>query len=649
MTHEEEAQFSYRLFTAYRNDRQEWLEKRIKDAEFAMGQQWTEEESQDLKRNGQVDYVWNRIKPMLNYYESLLTSRIPEAQLIPTGDSDKELVPLISHIIKYILYISYWPLQFKRVMKSTTHKGLGWLWAYPDPFSSAGMGDLKVGYVNIQDVFVPKDASEIFFDDAEALILSRILPLVDAQRLYPSVKTPLERMAFSGRDDSEYEATLVGESEMGALGGPVRTETTGPQQASGVPEFKNVRILHRFTKERRKIWKVMNQWTGEILREEETEPVEEELSPDEMVAPFFETRIRIITSAGPQVYIGEEILPIEHWPLIPFVYEDTENPYPISAVTLLAGQQKLLNKFCSLILLNVQLSSALRWLLQEGSVDMADWQKNAALPGALLTYKQGYEKPQVVQISPVSGAMFAIAEDIKREISYESAAMPFHQGSSEKIPPTYSQSLMLREESVQRMGGMIQMVDMSIQRLYEVLLGLIPRVYNRYRLLSIIDFESGQPETMEINNPQRDQETGQILEILNDVTKFRARVMIRTGSSIEPSRIAYLNLFAQLSQQFPVFAKYMIKFMDFPGAKELARELDENAQLKQMVEAYGKNLEQMQEMLQSLEIEVRDRDRKVEIHKMRAALAPAIADYKAFLQTQQAIQRMKPQTEKGTV
>jgi len=110
-----------------------------------------------------------------------------------------------------------------------------------------------------------------------------------------------------------------------------------------------------------------------------------------------------------------------------------------------------------------------------------------------------------------------------------------------------------------------------------------------------------------------------------------------------------MNLFAQLSQQFPVFAKYMIKFMDFPGAKELARELDENAQLRQMVEAYGKNLEQMQEMLQSLEIEVRDRDRKVEIHKMRATLAPAIADYKAFLQTQQAIQKVKPKTTEETV
>lgn len=640
MTHQEEAQLSYRLFNTYRNDskRQEWLDERIRDYQFAMGQQWTGEESKELLSRGQVDYVWNHIHPFLRHYESLLTSRVPEAQLIPAGDVEKTLVSLMGDVLKYILQISYWPQQFRRAMKSMLHKGLGWIWVQVDPFSSGGMGDIRTVYLNVQDVYVPQNASDIFFDDAEALIISRVIPLSDAQKLYSKVRSDLERAAFTGLDDSEYKTVAYAEEG--------RTAPLGPQETGGVPEFKNVRVIHRFTKERRKVWQIWNELTGET-RIVEQEPRETDLEMGELFsAPYFETRVRMVTSAGPNVYIDEEYLPMEHWPLIPFIYEDTENPYPIGAVTLYKGMQKLLNKFCSVMLLHVQLSAALRVMAEKGSIDLEKWQSNFPLPGSINEYNPGHAPPTIVQITPIAGAMFQLAEDIKRELSYETASMPFHQGSSEQIAPTYSQTLLQHEESQRRMSPVIQQVDMSIQRMYEVMLQMVPYVYTDYRLLTIIDSESMEVRSFSINEEKRDQQTGEVLRVLNDVTKFKARVFVRTGSSIEPSRTAYLTLFSQLSRQFPIFAKYALQFLDVPFRNQMIHELDENQQLRQLVQQYGQQLQEFQQLVDSLEIAVRDRDRKVELQKLKAATTELLADFQMRLQTQAAI--AKTQTREVT-
>lgn len=614
MIDRQEAELSDKLFNTYRDSRQEWLDKRLAEYQFAMGQQWTREESDELAARGQVDYVWNRIYPYLRHYESLLTSRTPEAQLIPAGDVDKELVIVMNDVMKYILHISYWPQQFRRAVKSLLHKGVGWMWVHRDPFSSGGIGDIKVDYVNLQDVYVPEDASDIFYDNAESVILSRIIPLADAKALYPNATVGLERESFSGRDDTEHDTTMLGEKE--------RKEDYGPQDTAGSPEFKNVRIIHRFMKERKKVWRLLNELTKEEM-EVDKEPGEGELGREWFVAPYLKTNVRIITSAGKNVYIGKEVLPIEDWPLIPFIYEDAENPYPISAVTLHKGQQKLLNKFASLMLYNTQVSTGPKIIYTKGAIDKGVWAEEFALPSSINEVNPAYnvrDHLQVVQISPIPSAMFTMAEEIKRELSYETSSAPFHQGSSEGMPPTLGQTLTLQEESTKRMSPVIQQVDMSIQRMYEVMLQLIPNVYDSYRLLTIIDSDSLSPKSVEINAPQLDEKTGEVLEVLNDIRKFRARVVVRTGSSVEPPRAAYLALFSQLVQQFPMLARYMFQYMNLPNSQQIQDELDENAQLKQAIETYEKQMKELQQLIGQLAESVTDEKEKVKLQKIQSKL-----------------------------
>lgn len=646
MTHQKEAELSYRLFCTYRNSRQEWLDERIAEQQFAMGQMWTTEESKMLKDRGQVDYVWNRIYPYLRHYESLLTGRTPEAKLIPTGDVEKDLVLVMNDVMDYILHISYWPQQFRRTVKSLLTKGVGWMWIYADPFSSGGLGDVKVEYVNVQDVYVPEDSAGVLFSDAEAIILSRIIPLRDAKLLYPGYGSDMEREAFEGRDDTEHKKSMMGEKE--------RQDSFGPQETAGSPEFKNIRIIHRYTKERKKVWRLLNSMTGEEL-EFDKEPVVGSVLPEEGAygvewekAAYIVTHIKEVTSAGTNVYIGENVLPLEDWPLIPFLYDDPECPYPISAVTLHKGQQKLLNRFASLSLAGVQHSMGPKIIAKEGSIDKGTWQKEFSLPNSVNIIRGGYEPKdvQIVQISPIPAAMFNMMEEIKREISFETASSAMHQGSSEGIPPTLGQTQTLQEESTRRMSPVIQQVDISIQRMYEVMLQMIPVVYDNYRVLTIIDSDNLEPRRVEINAEQRDEETLEVVETLNDIRKFRARVMVRTGSSVEPSRVANLMLFSQLAQQFPDMAKYVFRYMDIPNARQLEREFDENAKLKQVVETYKDQMEELQQLLGQLQEAVTDEKEKVKLQKIQSKLDALYVRAEARIQIAEAQQKEQPKPEK---
>lgn len=634
----EEAQRSMTLFSTYKRERQEWLNDRIREQKFAYGEQWTDKEAAGLKARGQVDYVINRTWPHIKRLRSMLTSRTPEAQIVPAGESPPELISLLNQLLKYILKESYWGVQFRRVVNSMIMKSLGWVWVHVDPFASEGRGDIKATYLNITDVYVPPDASDIFFDDARAILISRVIPVKDAKDLYPDVsEKEWQRVQFPGNVEQTEHQTSDQVAEEG------RTEPIGKQPFAGADETMNVRIIHRFEKKRVKVTRIIDNVSGQ---DREVEGEVEKVEIHETKATFLKTQVRMVTSAGEDVYVQEEVLPIEHWPVIPFPFEEVENPYPPGAVTQFEGVQKLINKYFALILLNVQLAGSPKWMFEEGSIDESVWQENAALPGALLPYKRGTQPPTPIQGAAISQGMFALLQELKDEFSFETGTFEFHQGAQDrsKMPPTYSQTLAAQEQSVQRMGPMVANVDAGLQRMYEVILQMVPSVYSEFRLLPIIDEDSGVLQTIPINAPDEKSPESGLLDVLTDVTKFKAYVHVRTGSTVEPSRVAYLTLMQQMAAQNPIFMKYMVSFMDVPFRSQMMQEMDENAQLRQMADDYEGQVKQLQDFIDSLDRSLVEKDRKVELAQFRATLVKQAADHKIALAEIRAREKRATQT-----
>lgn len=640
MTKEEtqEARLSHKLLTTYKQDREQWLTDRIAEEKFAYGEQWTKKQAETLKSRGQVTNIFNRTLPHVKHQRSMLTSRTPEAQIISAGKSEPEIVSLLTQLLKYILYGSYWGVQYRRVINSMLMKSMGWIWVHEDPYSSEGRGDIKVEYVNIQDVYVPANSSGIFFDDAPSLILSRVVSLETAKQFYQDFgisSKDWDRVKISADQDTKYEGTDT-------YAAHERQEQIGPQSGTGVEEVENVRIIQRFVKEKKRVTRIVNSATNET-REIEGNVKDEDIDRlTEVASSFIRSQVRVITTAGEDLYITDEVLPIEHFPLIPFVYEDVENPYPLGAVTTTKDIQILINKFVALVLLNIQLQSAMRLLYEEGSIkdkDLDRW----ALPGAKIPFARGRTPPIVVQTTAISQGMFSMLEKLESEFSFETGTFEFHQGSQAGMPNTYSQTLAAQEQTVQRLSPIVANVDASIQRMYEVVLQLIPTVYSEYRMLPIVDEDSGMLSTFEVNRPESPQ--SEMLDILTDVTKFKAFVRVKTGSTIEPSRTAYLSLMMQMASQDPVFSKYAIELMDVPFRKQLIQEMDENAKLKQMAEEYEQQVKQLENFIDSLDRSIMEKDRKVELAEFRATLEIQARDHKAALVEMRARAQARQETQ----
>ena len=86
---------------------------------------------------------------------------------------------------------------------------------------------------------------------------------------------------------------------------------------------------------------------------------------------FYESRIRHTKIVG-DTLLSEQFLPetITEYPIVPFHFKWTGTPYPVSAVAPLIGKQRELNKSHQIMVHNASLGSSLRWMHEEGSIDM---------------------------------------------------------------------------------------------------------------------------------------------------------------------------------------------------------------------------------------------------------------------------------------
>ena len=71
--------------------------------------------------------------------------------------------------------------------------------------------------------------------------------------------------------------------------------------------------------------------------------------------PFFKTQIKVTASAG-DMFLYEQILPIEDYPIVPIPYQHTNTPYAVSAVIPMIGKQREINKSHQIMLHNANLA-----------------------------------------------------------------------------------------------------------------------------------------------------------------------------------------------------------------------------------------------------------------------------------------------------
>jgi hypothetical protein len=144
---------------------------------------------------------------------------------------------------------------------------------------------------------------------------------------------------------------------------------------------------------------------------------------------------------------------------------------------------------------------------------------------------------------------------------------------------------------------------MALQHSYEVLVDMIPRIYDTQRIIRIKKFDDKE-EMIEINKTVTDEQSGRIVKIY-DLSMGKYDVAVDIGASYTTQRQMASESMMELIQYAPQLAGTIMdliaKNLDWPGADEIAERLADKRpneqQMQQIIgEAVGKamNSEKMQ-------------------------------------------------------
>lgn len=177
----------------------------------------------------------------------------------------------------------------------------------------------------------------------------------------------------------------------------------------------------------------------------------------------------------------------------------------------------------------------------------------------------------------------------------------------------------------------------GIQRTWEILIDLIPEIYDTERSLRILGSD-GAEDYVKVNQVIQDPQTGQLVTV-HDLNVGRYDVTITTGPNFSTKRVEASEVYGQLSQQFPqlmtVAGDLVFKSLDLPYSEDIAERIKTllPPQIQQMLQ---KDKQQSPEVAQAM-LQVQQAMQLVEQQgKMVTAAAAELEQEKALGEKQQA-------------
>tara|TARA_R100001082_G_scaffold105361_1_gene77386 strand:+ start:845 stop:3106 length:2262 start_codon:yes stop_codon:yes gene_type:complete len=280
-----------------------------------------------------------------------------------------------------------------------------------------------------------------------------------------------------------------------------------------------------------------------MLKEEYDILMEDKQIADTIVdaIDFYEDRIRLTIVVGDKL-LYNQVLPIKDYPIIPFVYQYTGTPFPVSAVSPLVGKQQELNKAHQILIHNANLASNLRWMYEEGSVPEDEWEKYSSAPGALLKYRQGFTPPTPVQPLPLNQAFYGITQNARQDMEYVAGVYSSMQGDTGSGPETYRGLLQMDEYGTRRIKQWMQnVIEPALEHLGMIFKDWAQDTYLAHKVFRIVQPNNiNEEKVVEINVPIFN-DFGDSINKWNDYATAQFDVRIIGGSTLPLNRWALLE------------------------------------------------------------------------------------------------------------
>jgi hypothetical protein len=339
---------------------------------------------------------------------------------------------------------------------------------------------------------------------------------------------------------------------------------------------------------------------------------------------------------------GIEILEESTWagkyiPIVPvygqqLVVDDKRKKYGI--VRMAKDPQRMYNYWRTALTESVALAPKAKWLLAEGQDEGHENEWNLANIKAtpVLRYKQkdieGQPAPVPVRLQPeppaagIVEATSAINNDLQTVVGIFDPNMMAQGNQSGKA--IRGQQMQIDMSNFHYYDNLTR----SLKQTGRVILDLIPRIYDKERVMRIIGYDN-QPEMVTINQRAVDESGAE--KILNDVTVGEYDVYMDTGPGYQSKRQEAVESMIPLIQSnpelFQAAGDLIFRNMDFPGADVIADRLAAMNPLAQIDEKSDIPPQVQMQLMAS--------------QKMVADMQQQIAALTMNLQHQTDVQRMK--------
>jgi hypothetical protein len=198
----------------------------------------------------------------------------------------------------------------------------------------------------------------------------------------------------------------------------------------------------------------------------------------------------------------------------------------------------------------------------------------------------------------------------------------------------------------------------AIRHTGRVIIDLIPKVYSSERIVRVMG-EDGTATNKQVNKPYpaTDEKTGQPMQqpdgspvmAIHDLTAGKYDLTVTTGPSFttrrEEAAFQMTEMIRALPESAPILGKHLAKNLDWPGADEIAEELDAMSQGPQVPPEMQQAIEQGKEMIakQGEEIQSLKSDQSIEAAKLNQQIEGERA--KLELQRELGLQKLAMERE----
>ena len=318
---------------------------------------------------------------------------------------------------------------------------------------------------------------------------------------------------------------------------------------------------------------------------------------------FHAHRIQQTCVAGDKV-LYEEVLPenITDYPLVPFHFKWTGTPFPMSAVAPLIGKQREMNKSHQIMVHNASLGSSLRWMHEEGSIDMDYWEKYSSSPGALLPIRPGATPPTAVPPAPLSNAFFTIIQEGKSDMEYLAGIYSSMQGDTQQQHETFRGMLALDEYGTRRIKQWMQhSIEPALRQMGRLVMQFSQAVYTANKRFRIIQPSAIQEQReQEINIPLYN-DMGEAIGKSMDYAAAKFDITIVAGSTLPVNRWAYLEELKQLMQLGVVDDIAVLAETDLRNKEGIAKRKSMYAQMQGQIEQMDEEIKDQAGTIETLE------------------------------------------------